>query len=149
MSGDVAAVQLLTEFAKNKGAIRVLPLNVSGAFHSPSMEDPAESMGHALNQCCFSEPKLNCKIYSNVTSRVVESAVLWPDLLKQQLKSSVLWMESMQHMIQNGVDIFIECGCGEVLGGLLKRIDKSVSKLYVDDKESLGKTMEQLKRVCA
>ncbi|AIE84868.1 ACP S-malonyltransferase [Fimbriimonas ginsengisoli] len=135
ISGEVEAVRLAGLAAQAKGAKRVLPLNVSGAFHSPLMEVPAREMGVALRQATVSPA--TAKVYSNVTSEAVEDVASIPALLERQLSSPVRWTESVQHMIRDGVDTFIECGTGEVLCGLIRRTDKSVRTMAVQDLASL------------
>jgi [acyl-carrier-protein] S-malonyltransferase len=123
ISGEIDAVRLAGEAALAAGARKVMPLNVSGAFHSPLMEAPAAEMGAYLQGFSFGETRQT--IYANVTAAPVTDPSVWPTLLEQQLRSSVRWTETIQAMIASGVDSFVECGSGEVLGGLLRRIDKS------------------------
>jgi len=142
ISGEVEAVKLAGEAASAKGAKRVLPLNVSGAFHSPLMEEPAKKMGEALSKVEFKAG--SCEVYSNVTSEPVTDASQWPALLEAQLKSPVRWTESTQNMRRDSIDTFIECGVGEVLSGLLRRIDKEATGLKVNDSASLQNTITAL-----
>jgi [acyl-carrier-protein] S-malonyltransferase len=142
LSGERSAVERAGALALEAGAKRVLPLNVSGAFHSPLMATPAKEMGKALSGVTASPPDL--RIYSNVTSEPAEDGIEWPVLLERQLLNPVRWTESVQHMVRDGVDTFIECGVGEVLSGLIRRIDKSVKTFRVSDKESLEKTLEAI-----
>jgi [acyl-carrier-protein] S-malonyltransferase len=143
ISGEVGAVALAGEAASAKGARRVLPLNVSGAFHSPLMESAADEMASELAAAAVL-PGRGVKVYSNVTSEAVDEARLWPMLLEQQLKSPVRWTESVQHLIRDGFGTFVECGVGEVLSGLIRRIDKSVSTNRVNDRDSLANAMHDL-----
>ena len=147
ISGDKAAVQLAGELAKDKGAKRVLPLNVSGAFHSPLMDEAAESMREALAQCQFSQPKDNIQVYANTTASKVNDSTSWQKILEEQLNHSVKWTQSIQNMIADDIHSFIECGCGEVYIGLVKRIDKSVERMTVDSPETLNNCINQLKEV--
>lgn len=141
ISGDVEAVGRASAIAKEKGAKRVLPLNVSGAFHSPLMADPAREMGEALRAATFASPSV--PVYSNVTSEPAGDG--WADLLERQLSSPVRWTESVQHMRRDGVATFVECGAGEVLGGLIRRIDKEAKTLAVQDAGSLETTLAALR----
>ena len=77
------------------------------------------------------------RVFSNVTSQPVVQTGVWPDLLERQLKSPVRWTESVQNMVNEGVKVFIECGSGDVLTGLLKRIEREAKGLKVNDLESL------------
>lgn len=142
ISGDVAAVERAGKLASERGAKRVLPLNVSGAFHSPLMEDSAVAMGQALAIAPWHEQRLT--VYANVTASPVEHGREWADLLERQLKSPVRWTESVERMIADGVDTFIECGAGEVLSGLVKRVSKEVTTLKVNDMASLAEAKEAL-----
>jgi [acyl-carrier-protein] S-malonyltransferase len=141
ISGDVESVGRASALAKEKGAKRVLPLNVSGAFHSPLMLGPAQEMGEALAAATFGTPKV--PVYSNVTSEPETEA--WPSLLERQLASPVRWTESVQHMRRDGVTTFVECGAGEVLGGLVRRIDKEARSLAAQDNASLEAALTALR----
>lgn len=118
ISGDVNAVHAASAILPEKGAKRVLPLNVSGAFHSPLMESSAAKMGERLRSASYS-PAL-APVYSNVTAAPAQD---WAALLEEQLRSPVRWNESMAAMTEDGISIYVECGAGEVLGGLMKRIN--------------------------
>jgi [acyl-carrier-protein] S-malonyltransferase len=142
ISGEIEAVKRVGELAQARGAKRVLPLNVSGAFHSPLMSEPAREMGLALAATPLGS--LTVPVYSNVTSRPIEDASQVPGLLERQLASPVRWTESVQNMIADGVDTFIELGVGEVLCGLIRRIDKGPRTLSVHDGTSLAAALETL-----
>lgn len=142
ISGEVEAVAQAGELATARGAKRVLPLNVSGAFHSPLMVEAAAEMGKALGQIIF-EPGERA-VYSNVTSEKVEEAAEWPDLLERQLRSPVRWTETVEHMRLDGITTFVECGVGEVLSGLIRRIDRDAVSLKVFDQASLQTTLAAL-----
>jgi [acyl-carrier-protein] S-malonyltransferase len=144
ISGEVEAVRLAGEEASKAGAKRVLPLNVSGAFHSPLMEEPAREMAMALAEATFQAGNPQVRVYSNVSAEPIDDPRLWPTLLEAQLRSPVRWTESVQNMIRDGVTTFIECGVGEVLSGLIKRVDKGVSSTRVNDASSLANTLHDL-----
>ena len=134
ISGEIEAVGKAGETLTAAGAKRVLPLNVSGAFHSPLMESSAVEMRKALDAATFAS---GGRVFSNVTAQPVVQTGVWPDLLERQLKSPVRWTESVQNMLNEGVRVFIECGSGDVLTGLLKRIEREAKGLKVNDLESL------------
>ncbi|MCB0825176.1 MAG: ACP S-malonyltransferase [Armatimonadetes bacterium] len=140
ISGDMDAIHKATAVLPEKGAKRVLPLNVSGAFHSPLMEDSAQAMGEHLRNAKFNAGDV--KVYSNVTTEPGDN---WPDLLEKQLMSPVRWTESIQNMRRDGINKFIECGSGEVLSGLLRRIDKEATSMKVVDTATLAEVAEQVK----
>lgn len=124
ISGEKSAVAAAAERALKVGAKRALPLNVSGGFHSPLMTDAAEAFALTLAKTEFSAGLL--PVVANVTADVVDAAKEWPGLLEAQLRSPVRWTESVERMIVLGVTEFVEFGGGEVLGGLIKRIDKTI-----------------------
>ncbi|MBS1724593.1 MAG: ACP S-malonyltransferase [Armatimonadetes bacterium] len=149
ISGDIDTVQAACALAPERGAKRSIPLNVSGAFHSPLMEDSAKEMGAALAEAGFGDRAQEHVVYANVTAGRVEHAKEWPALLEAQLKSSVLWCDSVQAMVCDGVTVFVECGVGEVLTGLLRRIDADAKGMKVVDSATLEQTATELKGVPA
>lgn len=140
ISGDTEAVAKASEALKEKGAKRVVPLNVSGAFHSPLMDASAKTMATFLTQATFSSSPVH--VYSNVTS---EPESDWSHLLEEQLRSPVRWTESVQHMVRDGHDVFIECGHGSVLTGLLKRIAPDATGLAAGTPETVQAAVESAK----
>ena len=141
ISGDKIAVDRAGALAGEAGAKRVLPLNVSGAFHSPLMEEAAGAMGEALKLVSF-ETSVNA-VYANVTAAAQADSAGWPGLLEAQLKSPVRWTESIRTMVDDGFSMFVECGVGEVLCGLIKRIDREARTLSVHDSASLERTQTE------
>lgn len=123
ISGAVEAVASAIPLLQEAGAKRVLPLNVSGAFHSPLMTEPSRQMAQALANTVFQKGK---PVYANVTTKPIEDPSDWRQTLEQQLRDQVRWTDSVRNMIADGVTEFIEFGPGEVLCGMLKRIDKTV-----------------------
>lgn len=142
ISGDKAAVDRAGALASEAGAKRVLPLNVSGAFHSPLMEEAAQAMGEALRNVTFGEA--TGAVYANVTASSVSNSASWAELLEAQLKNPVRWTESVQSMVAAGYTTFVECGAGEVLSGLIRRIDRDVRTSSVQDVATLQRTIEEL-----
>jgi [acyl-carrier-protein] S-malonyltransferase len=135
ISGEVAAVEAASPKLSEAGAKRVLPLNVSGAFHSPLMHDASVEFAKALATATFAQ---GLPVYSNVTTHHVADSGLWSGLLEQQLRDSVRWTPSMQNMIADGMAEAVEFGVGEVLCGMMKRIDKAVITSSVQDQETLS-----------
>lgn len=125
VSGDVAAVRRLEEIAKSAGAKRVIPLNVSGAFHSPLMEVAEAGLREQLSSVDVKAPAF--PVVSNVTASPVSDASEAVELLVRQLTSPVRWVASTKAMLESGVTEFIEIGPGNVLAGLLRRVDRSAS----------------------
>lgn len=135
ISGEVAAVEKAGTALTDAGAKRVLPLNVSGAFHSPLMDESAVEMRTALDKAHFATG--SGRVFSNVTAQPVVQLGRWPDLLEAQLKSPVRWTETIQNMVNEGVKVFMECGSGDVLTGLLKRIEREARGLRVNNLDTL------------
>lgn len=134
ISGDVPTVQIGMELAKQNGAKRAIQLNVSGAFHSPLMGPAEAGLQAQLADVEFRAPAF--PVVSNVTAQPISDVVSARRLLIDQLTRPVRWTACVQTMIGQGVTEFIELGPGNVLTGLMKRIDKSVSA------RALGTTAE-------
>ena len=120
ISGENGAVELACAAAKASGAKRALPLAVSGAFHSPLMEPARVELGEAIAATTFREPV--CSVYQNVSATAEKDPERIKANLLAQLTSPVRWTQSVQAMIADGADTFIELGPGSVLQGLVKRI---------------------------
>jgi len=123
ISGEVDAVHLGIEKAKEMGAKRAVELVVSGAFHSPLMESAQEGLKKVLDQTEIKNAAV--PVYSNVEAEPVQNADKIRDLLYQQLTKPVLWQNLAENMIKDGIEQFYEVGPGKVLKGLHKRIDRS------------------------
>ncbi len=124
VSGDVAGVEQGMALATEAGAKRVLPLNVSGAFHSPLMEPAVGGLRERLAGVSFRDPDF--PVVSNVTARPVDSGEVARELLVEQLTSPVRWAASVGTMVEAGVDRFVELGPGSILCGLNKRNAKGL-----------------------
>jgi len=124
ISGEVEAVDAACVTLKEAGARRALRLPVGGAFHSPLMAPAAEDLAKAINKTEFRKPF--CPIYQNVTAQAsVEPEVIRENLLKQ-LTAPVRWTQSVQNMIADGANEFFEFGPGDVLKGLIRKINSDV-----------------------
>lgn len=122
ISGSVKGVNEVIELAKEAGAKRAIPLNVSGAFHSPFMESARIELEEAINSVTFSAP--TCPIYQNVDALPhTNTEEIRANLIKQ-LTSPVRWTQSVRNMVADGATEFTEYGPGNVLQGLIKRIIK-------------------------
>ncbi len=125
ISGDMDAVEKACENLKEAGAKRAIILPVGGAFHSPLMEHAREELAAAIENTKFSTPA--CPIYQNVsTTAVTDPAEIKKNLI-MQLTSPVKWTQSVQNMIKDGGTTFIEVGPGNVLQGLVKKIDRTMN----------------------
>jgi [acyl-carrier-protein] S-malonyltransferase len=125
ISGTMEGIQKACEALKAAGAKRALPLKVGGAFHSPLMQPAKEELAAAIEATEFQTPK--CPVYQNVDALPHTDPVEIKENLIAQLTSSVRWTQTVEHMIADGADDFTECGPGNVLQGLIGRIDKSVN----------------------
>ena len=122
ISGEVDAINRACEAMKEAGAKRALVLPVGGAFHSPLMELAREELATAIENTTFKKP--NCAIYQNVTaSAVINESEIKKNLILQ-LTAPVRWTQSVQQMIADGATLFTEVGPGNVLQGLVKKIDR-------------------------
>jgi [acyl-carrier-protein] S-malonyltransferase len=124
ISGSHKGIEIACEKMKEAGAKRALPLQVGGAFHSPLMEPAREELAKAIENTRFSSPI--CPVYQNVNaSAATDTAVIKANLISQ-LTAPVRWTQSVQNMVKDGANTFIECGPGKVLQGLVKKIAPEV-----------------------
>jgi [acyl-carrier-protein] S-malonyltransferase len=124
ISGETDAVNNACEALKEAGARRALLLPVGGAFHSPLMEPAREELAAAIEATTFATP--GCPIYQNVSTTAITNALEIQKNLIAQLTAPVKWTQSIQNMIADGGSHFIEIGPGNVLQGLMRKIDRSV-----------------------
>ena len=122
ISGELNAINRACEAMKEAGAKRALVLPVGGAFHSPLMEPAREQLAAAIENTFFSKP--NCPIYQNVTAHAVTNQDDIKTNLISQLTAPVRWTQSVQQMIADGATLFTEVGPGNVLQGLVKKINR-------------------------
>jgi [acyl-carrier-protein] S-malonyltransferase len=122
ISGEYAAVERACEAMKEAGAKRALILPVGGAFHSPLMEPARSELGMAIENTTFHKPK--CPIYQNVNGLGITEEIAIKKNLMSQLTAPVLWTQTVQQMIADGATLFTEVGPGNVLQGLVKKIDR-------------------------
>jgi [acyl-carrier-protein] S-malonyltransferase len=124
ISGSMKGIEIACTRLKEAGAKRALPLPVGGAFHSPLMEPAREQLAKAIENTAFSRP--SCSIYQNVTAQPSTDVVTIKKNLIAQLTEPVRWTQSIQQMVKDGATLFIECGPGKVLQGLIKKISPAV-----------------------
>jgi [acyl-carrier-protein] S-malonyltransferase len=139
ISGDVAAVEAASARAEEAGARRVVPLNVSGAFHSPLMEVAVDGLRNALAETTMSNPAF--PIVANATAQPVGDAASARETLLLQLTSPVRWVDGMVRMRETAPDAWLEVGPGNVLAGLLRRLDRELRALALGDAESIDSFM--------
>ncbi len=142
ISGHAGAVERAAKLADQRGAKRAKLLPVSAPFHCSLMKPAQERLAIDLNSLRFSSPRI--PVVCNVDARPAEDAERSRQALIQQVTGSVKWNESMQWLVANGVQTFVEVGPGKVLCGLMRQIDRSKKCLNVEDEASLHKTLEFL-----
>jgi [acyl-carrier-protein] S-malonyltransferase len=139
ISGEKDAVARAGEILKEKGAKRVLPLNVSGAFHSPLMECAKKSFAEFAAKINISDAVI--PVYSNFTASPILKSDEIRNAMIQQLTSPVRWIESVQKMAEDGISEAFEAGPGNVLAGLVKRIDENITVKPVSDFNSINEAL--------
>ena len=135
ISGSTEALERAMELAKARDARRVIPLQVSGAFHSTLMQPTIEGLSEAISQINFRTPEI--PIVVNSTAQPVTTAEGVKEELLRQLCNCVQWQPSIEYMVGEGISTFIEIGPGQVLSGLIKRISDKVRVLNMSDPESI------------
>ncbi|TFE02725.1 ACP S-malonyltransferase [Jeotgalibacillus salarius] len=143
ISGTARGVEEASALAKERGAKRCLPLNVSGPFHSSLMKPAAEKFEAELKKVTISDAAV--PVIANVTADAVFGADKIEKLLVTQLYSPVLWEDTIEKLISIGVDTFIEVGPGKVLSGLVKKINRRANVYPVYDQETLDLVISKLK----
>lgn len=143
ISGKRSAVEKMVEIVKQEGAKRAIFLEVSGPFHSRLMRPAAEKLANLFQNYSFHDAKI--PVISNVTAKPITKAEEIKELLIEQLYSPVLWEDSVNQLLELGVDTFVEIGPGKVLSGLVKKINRSVKTFSIHDETSLFAFLEQLK----
>jgi len=141
VSGEDPAVDKACLAAESEGARRAVKLRVSGAFHSPLVARAADRLRPALDRVKFSEP--TAPFMSTVTARIEDAKRMGP-LLVEQLTAPVRFTQAAQALIREGVQTFVEVGPGNVLSGLVRRIDRNAKTISVSSPESLAKLEETL-----
>lgn len=137
ITGETDSVDAAKEKLLECGAKRVLPLNVSGPFHSPMLKEAGEKLSEVLDQIHFHE--LELPYVTNVTAEPITDICKTKELLKEQVAASVRWQQSMERMIEDGVDTFIEIGPGKTLAGFLKKINRMVTVMNISCIEDVDK----------
>lgn len=155
VAGHKEALERFKTKAKELGGIKAIPLSVSTAFHSPMMEPAIPKLRDLLLASRLKAP--NMKIYSNTTGRdlmenfpegddtVEAQGTYIANIMVKQAKSPVYWQETIENMMADGIDVFIEIGPGNTLTGLVKKIKHDAITMNISDHETLMKTMEELR----
>ena len=135
VSGDINAVENLIIIAKKRGARMAVPLNVSGAFHSPLMKPAREELADKLDSIEISD--VNIPLYSNVDAKPKTKGKEIKDSLIRQLENPVLWYNTIKNMADDSYSSFIEIGPGKVLQGLNRKINKTLSNSGIQSHEDI------------
>ena len=150
IGGEKEAVELAQNSLKEAGARRVIPLKVSGPFHTSMSNEASKKLALHLNDIVFNEPKV--KVITNVTGDFIKNKDEIKSLLEKQVKSSVKWSNTIEKMIDDGIDTFIEIGPSKTLSSFVKEISRGkkikVNIFNVEDLTSLNKTLEGVETKC-
>lgn len=143
ITGEKGAVDRASESLKEAGAKRCIPLKVSGPFHSALLKTAGAKLSEELANVKLNRPEI--PYINNVEAEYVTSAEPIKDLLTRQVSSSVRWQQSVERMIADGVDTFVEIGPGKTLSGFMKKIDPSVTVMNIDKVQDMERVLEALK----
>ena len=150
VGGECSAVELASDLLKSYGARRVIPLKVSGPFHTSLLNEASNKLKSELKDIEFHNPQT--KIITNLTADFIKDKTEIKDLLINQVKSPVRWSETIEKMIDEGVDVFIEIGPLKTLSSFVREISKekkaNVKIFNVEDLKSLNKTLEGMDAIC-
>jgi len=135
ISGAAENITKAVSLAKSRGALRAIPLQVSGAFHTSLMQSAVGGMAEIIATLPFINPAI--PIIANTTAQPLTTADLIKEELLRQLCNCVQWQRSIEYMVDNGVSTFIEIGPGKVLTGLIKRINKNVKLINIGDVQAV------------
>ena len=135
ISGAKENITKAADLAKERGAYRIIPLSVSGAFHTPLMQSAVDGMSEIIATLSFHDPVI--PIIANTTAQPLTTAEMVKAELLRQLCNGIEWQRSIEFMVNEGVSTFVEIGPGKVLSGLIRRIDKNVKTLNMGDAETI------------
>lgn len=142
ITGKTESVQEANEKLLSAGAKRAMLLNVSGPFHSPFLVGAGEKLGELLKKVSFT--KLQIPYVTNVTGRYVTDVKETKELLSKQVASSVRWQDSVENMIEDGVDVFVEIGVGKTLSGFIRKVNKNVKTYSISTWKDMEKVISEL-----
>ncbi len=144
ITGKTEAVCEASQKLKEAGARRVMPLKVSGPFHSPMLSEAGKELGQVLAQVEISPLKI--PYVTNVTAQYVKDSSQTKVLLEKQISSSIRWQQSVEAMIADGVDTFVEIGPGKTLAGFVKKISKDVQIYNIQTTDDLETVISACRR---
>jgi len=141
ISGSKSACRRAEQLAVKYGAIKVVALQVAGAFHTEMMAGAAESLKTALSYCRINQPS-DVKIIANINAEYYPTAEKIADGLARQLTSPILWQKCMEKLLAEGIENFYEIGPGRVLTGLMRRISRKTKVVNISSIESINELLE-------
>lgn len=144
ITGEAQSVEKASEALKAAGAKRVIPLKVSGPFHSKMLTGAGEKLGEVLKDVVLQEVEV--PYTTNVTAQYVKNKEEIKDLLVAQVSSSVRWQQCVETMIADGVDTFVEIGPGKTLSGFMRKINRNVKVINIQTVEDFEKAVEELQQ---
>jgi [acyl-carrier-protein] S-malonyltransferase len=145
ISGENSALEIASELARERGAKRVIPLGVSGAFHSPVMQPAVQGLTTVLADLPLRDASI--PLISNISATPLTAARILREELAQQVASSVQWIRTIEYLVGEGVTTFIEIGPGQALTGMIKRIVKGVSTLNIGNVTDIEKVVTRLREI--
>jgi len=140
LSGSMSACERAEKLAEKYGAIKAVPLEVAGAFHTEMMSSAAEVLKEALSNCDISEPS-EIKTIANINAEYYESSPKITEGLIKQLTYPILWQKCMERLLTDGVEKFYEIGPGRVLTGLMRRINRKIKVVNVSTLDAIKSIM--------
>ncbi len=143
ISGEKQAVEKACDMAKEAGAKRCLPLQVSGPFHTSLMKPAGDALAYRFKELTFQEMKI--PVIFNATASPLREGETIPGLLEKQVQSSVYFEDTVKLMEQEGITAIVEIGPGKVLSGFIKKIAGNIKTYAIEDAESLKKAVTELK----
>ncbi len=143
ITGDKEEINKNIDIFKEAGAKRVIPLAVSGAFHSPYMQKAADEFVKYVNNFNFNNANWN--VYTNVDAQSEVQGSIFKEKLPKQISSSVMWTQTINNIVNDGIMNFIEIGPGKVLAGLNKKINSEINTFNIYDVTSLNNIIESIK----
>lgn len=144
ITGDKEEITNNLDKFKEKGAKKVIPLSVSGAFHSPLMQSAGESFKEYVKEFSFNNASV--PVFTNVDAQMTTDGEEFRNKLPKQICASVLWTQTINNIINSGVTKFIEIGPGKVLSGLNKKISTDITTYNISDMASLNTTIEEINK---
>ncbi len=142
ITGKLESVEKANEQLKEAGARRCIMLNVSGPFHSDMLQEAGKKLGKVLEDVQLND--FTIPYVTNVTAEYVRDTSSIKELLQKQISSSVRWQQSVEKMIAQGVDTFVEIGPGKTLAGFMKKIDKTMTVYNIEKLEDVDKVCQAL-----